>query len=868
MATVYLAIQENFERQVALKVMSPSLSADQNFTERFIREARINSRLVHPNIVTVHDVGVQNGHHYLAMEYIDGHDLKQNLYSITGEQVLQLLSDIALALDYAGQKGYVHRDVKLENIMVRTEDGRAVLMDFGIARAIEGSASETQTGHSLTQSGMSLGTPHYMSPEQVKGLAIDNRSDIYSLGVLFYYLLIKEPPFRAESMFAVGVKHITEEIPQLPEELSVYQPIIERMMAKLPEDRIQTGAEVVSVLDSLDVGPIDDWVEAHQEEFEEEHIRAKTLHDKEVSESLAQSASVSVADQSFSGSVPSSEISESDSSELGTILAPPKSFNVQPQEALHIPREDIVRRGDNASKLPWIIGVSLLLVLAIGGFWFQSQTGSSLSEPELTKQDNLNEGENAELVKNKETNVGDSVKVVEQQPASNSRPAKGRLKDGDTKEKEILSNQSPVENKAEQAEAVSVTSELDDLVLKSEHLNLLVKKDRKKIPELIGVYREILVIDSSQKTAVNGVNRFKKKALAAAEKQLKSANLKNTQRELLAAISLFPELKKDKKYVALYTRLSRDFRIEKLRVEAEKNYDQGKFLAPPGDNAEEGFRKILAIDANNRSAKLGLEKIVGRFTALAKTAKDQKKYDQSMGFVNNGLRVDDDNEILQSLRRELQALMTEDQKIDQLLASAAEFESQEVWFGSGMSAAHSYQEVLAIDDSNLVALEGLAQVKSTGFSLLNDLILEKNFELAQSTLQAALISFPNDETLIGIRMELEENRPTIESLIVSGRPSSDKENAVQPLNIVVDRTLYFVLNYRGFEQAATVMQVILWDGGRSVQMAAKPIVLTGNSGSYPFSIDRAVEGFTEGGYHIDILLAGKEVYSHGFVISH
>src|SRR5690606_23075971 len=161
MATVYLAIQESFEREVALKVMSTSLLKDPSFGERFLREARIVSRLVHPNIVTVYDLGVHEGNHYLSMEYVPGEDLKERRYELDMVQALGVVKDVARALDYAGRKGYVHRDVKPENIMLHAEDSRAVLMDFGIARA-------TDVASGMTQTGTTMGTPHYMSPEQAK----------------------------------------------------------------------------------------------------------------------------------------------------------------------------------------------------------------------------------------------------------------------------------------------------------------------------------------------------------------------------------------------------------------------------------------------------------------------------------------------------------------------------------------------------------------------------------------------------------------------------------------------------------------------------------------------------------------------------
>lgn len=250
MARVYLAIQESFEREVALKVLDPHLSRDPTFGERFLHEARIVSRLVHPNIVTVYDVGVHRGNHFLSMEYVPGRDLKHRRFELSLYECIGVIKDVARALDYAGRKGCVHRDVKPDNIMLHAEDGRAVLMDFGIARIVDQTSAMTQTG-------TTVGTPHYMSPEHARGAAVDSRSDLYSLGVVLFLLLTGHLPYDSDSAVAIGVMHISDSIPRLPEHLSAFQPLIDRVLAKAPEDRFQTGDELVEALAAFDRDTLD-----------------------------------------------------------------------------------------------------------------------------------------------------------------------------------------------------------------------------------------------------------------------------------------------------------------------------------------------------------------------------------------------------------------------------------------------------------------------------------------------------------------------------------------------------------------------------------------------------------------------------------
>ncbi|MGY6587985.1 MAG: protein kinase domain-containing protein [Wenzhouxiangella sp.] len=248
MATVYLAVQESLERCVALKVMKAALAADEEFAERFVREARTAASLQHSSIVAIFDAGQAGHHFYIAMEYVSGGELKDRLRhgAMNASDAVAVIRQIAAGLNYAHGKGFVHRDVKPENILFR-EDGTAVLSDFGIARAIG-------SGTRMTATGLSIGTPHYMSPEQARGQAVDGRSDLYALGVLFFEMLSGEVPFDAQDSFALAYQHINDPIPQLRPMLGKYQPIINRLLAKDSEDRYQSGAELIEDLDRIEQG--------------------------------------------------------------------------------------------------------------------------------------------------------------------------------------------------------------------------------------------------------------------------------------------------------------------------------------------------------------------------------------------------------------------------------------------------------------------------------------------------------------------------------------------------------------------------------------------------------------------------------------
>jgi eukaryotic-like serine/threonine-protein kinase len=251
MADVYLAEQLSLKRKVAIKVLRPELlrESDDVALKRFEREARAAAGLTHPNIVQVYTIGEQDGLHYIAQEYVEGLNLREFLKRKgppDATVAVHLMRQVAAALAKAGEAGIVHRDIKPENILI-TRKGQVKVGDFGLAQL----AHAGERVH-LTQPNITMGTPLYMSPEQVNGRTLDQRSDIYSFGVTCYHLLTGGTPFRGETALSVAVQHLNQQPRPLSEMRADLPPglcgVVHRMMAKKPEDRYPDAGEIVQDL--------------------------------------------------------------------------------------------------------------------------------------------------------------------------------------------------------------------------------------------------------------------------------------------------------------------------------------------------------------------------------------------------------------------------------------------------------------------------------------------------------------------------------------------------------------------------------------------------------------------------------------------
>ena len=864
MATVYLAIQENFQREVALKVMSPLLSQDESFSERFLREARIVSRLVHPHIVTVHDVGIQNGHHYLSMEYIEGQDLKERLPSLNSEQLFRIVAEIAKALDYAGRKGYVHRDVKPENIMIHNLDGRAVLMDFGIARAADSASTMTRTG-------TALGTPHYMSPEQARGDAIDSRSDLYSLGVLIYYMLAGKVPYEAESPVAVGIKHVSAPIPVLPSALADYQYLIDKLMAKNPDDRYQTGSELVQALSLVKVDALDKWRPTQGFEYLGSHEHTPLRSDQ-----------VKIVTGSNLNPSPESS-AETEVLVKAAAKAEPKSEHSNAEESVHIPQEDL-QRPRPANKQQWLFALPVVAALIFAAYMYSVRDNEVPVPIVATPAPAAVKGSSpSESVREKPAIEQEAIdEPVEQsgtaEPVAVELDAEPQIAEMTVVEvdspqlaAEVSSDEASlaVEEEAISVEALEVTeapeNNVAELLAVAAVLQADIDHQPSKTPELTSLYQQILAQQPGEPTASAGMATLKEGVLAAILMSLESGQNTEARSRLDNALVWFPSLSIDDEFQRLEQQLQQAEQISQLLAQAQSYLARDRLIQPEEQNAKALFEQVLVLEPANTQANKGLDNIAKRYGQLATVSMDNQQFDKAESLLGNGFSVRPDDLALRAIQDRLKTVKGQEPQIQTLLAAADQLSAQQQWFGAEPNAVAKYQEVLALQPKRRQAIEALAAIEVQALVDSRELMEAGDINAAMVKSEAALSVFPNNVELQALLQQLATMGPVISNMLLSRSAITDLD-AAPNVKTNADRTLHIGFHYSNFSQEASVLQAVLFDGARSVQVAAAPVVLIGHEGKMQFRFERPVEGFTEGGYHLDLLMAGERIFTLAFVI--
>jgi len=906
MATVYLAIQESFEREVALKILSGDLAKDPTFSERFLREAKIVSRLVHPNIVTVYDVGIESGQHFLSMEYIPGADLKQVRCQQSLAERLNTIKDIARALSFSGKKGYVHRDVKPENIMLHADSGRAVLMDFGIARPSDAVSSMTQTG-------TAIGTPHYMSPEQARGQVVDPRSDLYSLGVVLFLMLTGHVPFDADSAVAVGIKHVSEPTPLMPPHLGAFQGIINKILSKDPEHRYQTGEELIADLDAILPEVLNEVTSR-----ESEHEQAGGV----IEVGIDTSAATLVGHATIAMTPPPAPAQSPPP-------AQPSSPKPQPADlGISVISEDrvVYHEEESGSLWPWVSAVMLAAGVVFAVYyqqqlpaeyrWFVASDAQELERPSkiLGSAPSAEEDEPQEVVKanggelsrglpvqRSALKKGEGVAIVESVP----RPEM----DAEVNTEEVAKADSAGVERTEAEPEVMLTVAKPAMVA-SAHIPPRANTDPKGgvevgnsgqsaapvsrearlaeaaewvvkgfaepksaitlIPQAADRYRQLLGRNPADSEARQGLKQLREAIQKNARLALDKQRFSDVEQLLALAESTFPKASSEPKFQRLQKRMQQAVSVRKLLGQARTRIQANALTTPVGNNAAEYFKQVLAIKPDHPLATKGLEDIVKRYTKLAIDQLDEGQLDKASGLVTRGLGVDASNTELKAIaaRIEQRNLLAETlQQAEQLLQQG------KVLKPAGDSALDAYRKVLAVQPQQPQALAALVEMEDDLVAGAESFISSRDYQQATAEISRALFFFPESQTLQGLQRineqaiadMIEASQPKISKVLVSNRVMASLADKQQQ-TLAVDRILHVGFYFKNFEAATSVVQAVLFDGARSLQIAQVPVIVSGQEGAQFFRIERPVEGFSDGGYSIDLILEGQRLSSAAFEV--
>lgn len=776
MATVYLATQESVQREVALKVMSPALLADPDFAERFLREARIAAKLHHRHVVGIHDVARYGDYNTIAMEYLGGGPvLPRDGSTRPVPFALRVTREIAFALNYAHSKGFVHRDVKPDNILLR-EDGSSALTDFGIARAADASARMTRTG-------AVIGTPHYMSPEQARGKTVDGRADLYSLGIVLHEMLLGRVPYTAEDSLAVGIMHVNEPVPVLPERFAALQPLLGRMLAKQPEDRFQSGQQLAEAIErierSIAAGEHPELLETDADtgEFPTGEILLTEFDD---GARIAGSMRPTTPSAAFHHRADPSLGRLDDLGETGSYRAVGR----------HSPRRSAKRAADWHG---WITPAAIALVLVVAGAsaWHWQDRLRNLLLPNTQLNDTLARAQKA-LADGKLLGDGGARELfqsVRAQDPDNDQAREGLNRVGERlladartmlQKNDLATARSDLDAANEilggGAQVEEVKTALDTAQARGTKVETLLANADAALAanRLLGtdgaaaLYRQILDVDAGNAVAKHGLDKVAAAQAQLVREALEQGNLDLANQriaqlaEAAPAYAAIPALRAE-----LAKRRGADTPPQDAPLaRAERALAEGKLAGP--DGAQTLFAAVLKGDANNARAKAGLRKVGIAYAAQAGAQLEAKNLAGAERLLRQAEQLAGDAAEVRAVRARMrdavEATATEQEqmrepsladraRMDEMLGEADRALSAGNLMDPG-GAYDKYRAVLGIDGNNTRALEGLKRIGPRARALFDADLAAGKPNGARSYLDAMADADPGNPALIGLRERL------------------------------------------------------------------------------------------------------------------
>lgn len=801
MATVYLAEQQSIGRQVALKVLSPDHS-DPTFSDRFLREARIISKLSHPNIITIYDAGIYQGCHYMAMEYIRGKNMRDARDDLSRREKLNIIKQMAQALEFAGSKGYVHRDIKPENIMLH-DDGRAILTDFGIARGQE-------TNHGLTQTGKTIGTPYYMSPEQTKGVTVDHRSDIYSLGVVLFQALAGYVPYDGPSLVAIGIKHLSEPIPPLPAGLELFQPILNICMSKDPAHRYQTAGDFLAALNKITDAEID-------------YVEAKA---KVTAGHRPPQTNTSLEDSIVS------HISQPQVLPRVRKRAEPPPINITDTDEF----KSLKRRRS-------LLLLILLVLLGAAGYY---------------KRDVLIPIWESKILPVVQPYLPDTIK--QKLAVTEARQATPETTQTvDTQAKEIKQQSGPSDTARADATFENEDIQVDKIPVQQYTSDGRINADNAL--QLAASYKKRLQANPQDVNAKTGMQDLQSWFRDEIRTAINEKDAERARQRLSLLQEAFPRIATQPRFVQLTEQLVEIEKFDQHIKMANVYFATNALTKPEGANALEELLAASLIDPESQQIKQGLNRIAELYYDKAKASASPA---EAIEFISAGLQADKDHAGLNELKTLYTSKLKEEKKISELVNLMNEKIKQRQYIRpAGDSLYDLSRQILEKDPANKDAIRGQRIVEEQ-FVFEAQAELKKEDPLAaKKILNEARNYFPNSLALARITKQvdakIDATYPKITKVVFSDKPITSL--AQQPVleKMQPGQTLYLGFGYKNFYTSTTTLDIRLIDPSGQELYTEIPTTVTGKSGTHYLSVTLPNSGSRTGDYALEILMENTRI---------